>query len=335
MRALLSRTTGGPETLELATIPVPTPGPGQVRIRIEAAGLNFPDTLMIEDKYQVIQERPYVPGGEFSGVIDAVGEGVTGLDVGARVVTLAERGGFAEFALADASRVFPVPDSVSSEVAASLLVTFGTTHLALRTQAGLKPGERLLVLGASGGVGTAAVSLGKAIGAHVIAGVSTEEKIQVARKAGADEVFVYPRGPFDEEGRRDLARLMKAAAGKGGADVVYDPLGGDYADPLVRALAWGGRYLVVGFVAGIPQLKTNLLLLKAASASGVFWGQWTARNPDQFRAQAKELLAMCAAGTLAPQISQTLPLDRAAEGFVALSQRSATGKIIVVPGTAA
>ncbi|MEP6501734.1 MAG: NADPH:quinone oxidoreductase family protein [Betaproteobacteria bacterium] len=331
MLALLSRNPGGPETLELTELPMPVPGPGQLLVRVVATALNYPDALMIEDRYQVKLPRPFVPGAEMSGLVEAVGPDVEGFAPGDRVFGTGF-GGLAAYALLDHRRCFQLPEALPFEAAAGLLVTYGTAFHALEDHGALKPGETLLVLGAAGGVGIAAVEIGKALGARVVGAVSSEQKADVVRAAGADEVLVYPRRLDDGPQARELADGLKKAVGPQGADVVFDPLGGPYAEPALRALAWEGRYLVIGFTAGIPSIKANLLLLRAAQARGVYWGNWTERNPGPFRAQIGRLLDLWQVGRIAPTVSRILPLAQAADGFRALSAREATGKIVVRVG---
>jgi NADPH:quinone reductase-like Zn-dependent oxidoreductase len=332
MKALLSHQPGGPETLRLEDIAAPQPGPGQVQITVEAAALNYPDTLIIRDLYQFKPPRPFAPGGEVAGVIAALGEGVSGLKVGDRVIALCGNGGLAEVVLAQAGQTFALPDGIDFATGASLQYTYGTSYHALKDRGRLKAGETLLVLGAAGGVGLAAVELGKAMGAKVIAGVSSEAKAAVARSAGADTAFVYPRAPFDRDGQKALADLFKQATGPAGADVVYDAIGGDYTEAALRSIGWGGRLLVVGFPAGIAKIPANLPLLKGADVCGVFWGAAVARDPQAYHNDLNDLFAMLADGRIKPLISERYPLARAAEGIAALEARQAVGKLVVEPG---
>ena len=247
MKALLSRAVGGPETLELADIAQPTPKKGEVLIRVAACGVNFPDSLIIEDRYQFKPERPFAPGGEISGTVAALGEGVTHLSVGQRVLASTGWGGFAEYVAVEQRRCMPIPDAMPFDDAAAFLMTYGTSYYALKDRAHLKAGESLLVLGAAGGVGSAAVELGKAMGARVIAAASSQEKVDAAKSWGADEGVIYPAGPFDRDGQKKLAEIFKSACGEKGADVIYDPVGGDFSEASLRAIAWEGRFLVIGF----------------------------------------------------------------------------------------
>ena len=329
MKALLSRTPGGPETLTLEEVPAPVPGRGQLLIGVRACGVNFPDTLIIEDRYQLRPPRPFSPGAEVAGVVEAVGEGVSRPAVGERVIGWAGFGGMAEKLVVPAAQCTPIPDSMEFETAAAFMMTYGTSHHALKDRAALKPGETLLVLGAAGGVGLAAVELGKAMGARVVAAVSSSEKAALAEAHGADSSIVYPTGPFDVDGRKALAKLFKDAVGEAGADVVYDPLGGDYAEAALRAIAWEGRFLVVGFPAGIPKLPLNLTLLKSCQVVGVFWGAFVAREPARARANSAELLALYNEGKLRPDVSAVYPLARAAEAITALANRTARGKLVI------
>lgn len=328
MQALYSTIVGGPETLVLRDVPEPVPANGEVRIRVAACGINYPDVLMIEDRYQFKPPRPFAPGGEVAGTIDALGEGVSGLSVDQRVIGFLGWGGLAEAVIAPAARVIPVPDAMPLDVAAGFLLTYATSHHALKDVARLQPGETLLVLGAGGGVGLAAVELGVAAGARVIAAVSSEAKAQAAREHGAHETVVYPRDP---EGKA-LTAQFKAACGARGAAVVYDPVGGVYTEAALRALGWGGRLLVVGFPAGISSPPLNLTLLKEASIMGVFWGAWTERFPAAHAANIAELFALWAAGKVRPEIGLTLPLAQGGEAIARLALREAVGKVVVTIG---
>ncbi|HXG82162.1 MAG TPA: NADPH:quinone oxidoreductase family protein, partial [Sphingomicrobium sp.] len=272
MRALLSQEPGPPETLRLVEIPEPSPGPGELLVRVHACAINYPDVLIIEDKYQFKPPRPFAPGGEIAGEVLAVGEQVAEWQVGERLIAVTGHGGLAEMVIVPAKAAYRLPADRSYEEGAALLLTYATAIHALFDRGRLASGQSLLVLGAAGGVGLAAVELGKARGARVVAAVSSEEKAAAARAAGADEAIVYPRGPFDRDGQKALSELFKAAVGPNGADVIFDPVGGDYAEPALRSIAWEGRYLVVGFPAGIPRLPLNLTLLKSCDVCGVFWG---------------------------------------------------------------
>jgi NADPH2:quinone reductase len=329
MKAMLSHEPGGPETLKLTELDTPAPGKGQVRIRIRAAGLNFPDTLIIKDMYQMKPPRPFAPGGEVAGEIEAVGEGVTTLKTGDRVLGMSGFGGFATHICMDAARVMKIPDAMPFDEAACLVLTYGTSHHALKNRAEIKAGESLLILGAAGGVGVAAIELGKAAGARVIAAVSSEEKAQFCRDLGADETLIYARDMDSREAQKAFSDQIKALSGGDGVDVVYDAVGGAYAEPAVRALAWKGRFLVVGFPAGIPKLPLNLTLLKGCQIVGVFWGAHTLREPDMHAENMADLFAMYADGRIKPRISARFPLEQAADALRMLEERKATGKIVL------
>ena len=329
MKALLSRTAGGPETLELADIPDPVPARGQLLVRVKACAVNYPDVLIIEDKYQSRPDRPFSPGGEVSGIVEGVGEGVTGWNEGDRLIAMIGHGGLAERVVVDAALALPLPAERSFAEGAALIVTYATSIHALLDRGRLKAGETLLVLGAAGGVGLAAVELGKAFGAKVIAGVSSQEKADAVAAAGADHVLVYPRGPFDKESAKALAQQFKDAVGPKGADIIYDPVGGDYAEPALRSIAWEGRYLVVGFPAGIPKLPLNLTLLKSCDVCGVFWGAFAARDPKANAAHIRTLFQLWDEGRISPKVSRTWPLEQGAEAIAHMAARRAIGKLVV------
>ena len=329
MKALLSRAVGGPETLELADVADPSPGKGEALIRVAACGVNYPDSLIIADKYQFKPSRPFSPGGEIAGVIEAVGEGVSGLTVGQRVLASCGWGGMAEKVAVEVRRIVPIPDAMPFEEAAALLMTYGTSYYALKDRAALKSGEALLVLGAAGGVGSAAVELGKAMGARVIAAASSEEKVAAAREFGADDGVVYASGPFDLDGRKKLAETFKLACGEKGADVIYDGVGGDYTEASLRAIAWEGRFLVVGFPQGIAKLPLNLTLLKSCQVVGVFWGAFATRDPRGNAANTRELFALYEKGAIRPRVSKTFPLSEGAAAISWLADRKAMGKVVV------
>ncbi len=329
MKALLSHAPGGPGTLTVDDLPDPVAGPGELLVRVRAAAINYPDVLIIEDKYQFKPPRPFAPGGEIAGEVEAVGEGVTGWAVGDRLIAVPGWGGLVEKIAINAKSAFKLPASRSFTDGAALLLTYATSIHALYDRGGLKAGETLLVLGAAGGVGLAAVELGKARGARVIAAVSSEDKAVAARNAGADEAIIYPRGPFDKDGSKALAQMFKDAVGLNGADVIYDPVGGDYAEPALRSIAWEGRYLVVGFPAGIPKLPLNLTLLKSCDVRGVFWGAFAARDPKANAAHVETLFRLWDQGKIAPVVSATYPLERGGEAIAALAARSVIGKVVV------
>ena len=329
MKALLSHEPGPPETLRLSDVPEPKPGSGDLLVKVRACAINYPDVLIIEDKYQMRPPRPFAPGGEISGEVVAVGDGVDDWQVGERLVAVTGFGGLAEMILVPAKAAYRLPAGRGFDEGAALLLTYATSIHGLYDRGRLQAGQTLLVLGAAGGVGLAAVELGKARGARVIAAVSSEEKAAAAREAGADEAIVYPRGPFDKDGQKALAELFKAAVGPSGADVIYDPVGGDYAEPALRAIGWEGRYLVVGFPAGIPKLPLNLTLLKSCDVCGVFWGAFAARDPKANAAHVATLFQLWDEGKIAPRVSATYPLERAGEAIAAMAARQAIGKLVV------
>ena len=330
MRAVLSKAVGGPDSLVVEEVMDPTPKPGEVVIEVKAVGINYPDTLIIEDRYQFRPERPFSPGAEVAGVVDAVGEGVKGVFKGDRVIAVPGWGGLVERLAVPAASLIPMPDGMSFEEAAALTMTYGTSCYALKDRAKLQPGETLLVLGAAGGVGAAAVELGKAMGARVVAAASTNDKVEFALELGADNGLIYPSGPMDKAAQKALSGELKLATGRDGADVVYDAVGGDYAEPALRAMDWNGRYLVVGFPAGIPSLPLNLTLLKSVSVIGVFWGAAVARDPKAHAANMAELMQLWTDGKIKPRVSRTYPLEEAHEAIKALGDRTAMGKIVVV-----
>ena len=332
MKALLSKTPGGPDTLVLQDVPEPAPGKGELRIAVKACGVNFPDSLIIEDKYQLKPPRPFAPGGEIAGIVDAVGEGVDPGLVGKRMIGFIGHGGMAEKVVLDARRAAPMPDAMPFETAAAFVMTYATTIHALKDRAALKSGETLLVLGAAGGVGLAAIELGKAYGARVVAAVSSQAKLDLALAHGAESGIIYPTGPFDSDGRKALSKLFKDAVGEAGADVIYDPVGGDYSEASLRAIAWEGRFLVVGFPAGIAKLPLNLTLLKSCQIVGVFWGAFVQRDPKRSAANVAELMKLYAEGKLKPEISATYPLAEGGKAIAALAARQAAGKLVVTTG---
>ncbi len=330
MKAILSKAPGGPETLTLENVNAAEPGNGEVRIRVRACGVNYPDTLMIEDKYQFRPDRPFSPGGEVSGEIDAVGEGVTGFAPGDTVIALVGWGGMAEYVVTPASKCAPMPDGMPFDQAAAFIFTYGTTYHALKQRAALKAGETLLVLGAAGGVGLSAVELGRAMGARVVAAASSDEKVELAKAHGASVGIVYERGPFDKDGTKALSAQFKEATAPDGANVIYDAVGGDYAQAALRAIAWQGRFLVVGFPAGIPSIPLNLVLLKGCQIVGVFWGSFTDREAETNRDNNRELMALYASGKIRPHVSKRYPLAEAGQGISDLAERRALGKIVVM-----
>ncbi|MCK8785340.1 NADPH:quinone oxidoreductase family protein [Roseomonas sp. NAR14] len=322
MKAVLCRQFGPPETLELAEVPTPEPGPGELLIRVEACAVNFPDTLIIENRYQLKPPLPFSPGGEVAGRVAALGAGVAGPPVGTRVIAVTGHGGFAEAVSVRADAAVPVPEGVDPVAAATVTYAYGTTMHALEDRAALRPGETLLVLGASGGVGLGAVQLGRLLGARVIAAASTPEKLAVCREHGADALVDYTRPDWREQ-------LRSLTDGRG-VDVVYDPVGGPYAEPALRSMAWRGRYLVVGFAAGeIPRIPLNLTLLKGCGILGVFYGDYARREPESNRAMLARLLGWIAEGRLRPHVSAVLPLAEAGRGLRMLLERGVTGKVVL------
>lgn len=329
MKAIMSVEPGGPDTLKLVEIETAEPGPGQIRVAVKAAGVNFPDTLIIRDMYQFRPPRPFAPGGEVAGIVDAVGEGVTALRKGERVLAMTLHGGYASELIIDAKAAVKIPDAMPFDEAAGFLMTYGTSHYALKDRAQLKAGETLFILGAAGGVGAAAIEIGKAMGAKVVAGVSSPEKAAFARDLGADDFVIYPKD-IDKDGQKSLSNAIKAACGGEGANVVYDAVGGDYAEPAVRALAWEGRFLVVGFPAGIPRLPLNLTLLKSCEIVGVFWGAFMMRDPGRHAAHVAELLHWYTEGKIRPRITARFPLEDAKEALKLVESRMIKGKAVLM-----
>ncbi len=322
MKALLCTRHGDPELLEWQEVPDPAPGPGEVLVRVAAAGVNFPETLIIRNLYQFKPPLPFVPGGEAAGTVEAVGEGVTRFAPGDQVIAMTGTGAFAEKLVAAEHQCVPVPGGLPMDLAAGVTMTYGTSHHALKQRAMLRAGETLLVLGAAGGVGLAAVELGKLMGARVIAAASTDEKLSLARAHGADEGVNYER--------EDLKERVKALTGGKGADVIYDPVGDRFAEPAFRSIAWNGRYLVVGFAAGeIPKLPLNLPLIKGAAIVGVFWGAFTMHEPEVHRANMAELVGWLAEGRLKPHVGARLPLAEGGKAIRMLMERKAMGKVIL------
>ncbi|MGH8677704.1 MAG: NADPH:quinone oxidoreductase family protein [Burkholderiales bacterium] len=323
MRAVLCKELGPPEKLVVENVPSPKPGKGEVVLSVKACGVNFPDTLIIQGKYQFKPELPFSPGGEVAGVVKEVGEGVTNRKAGDRVIAAATWGGFAEELAVDARRTIPMPEAMDFVPASAFVLTYGTSYHALKDRANLKAGETMLVLGASGGVGLAAIQLGKVMGAKVIAAASTDQKLQVCRENGADEVINY--------GQEDLRTRVKSITAGKGLDVVYDPVGGPYSEPALRDMAWNGRFLVVGFAAGeIPKVPLNLALLKGCSIVGVFWGAFTRNEPGKNRNNNLELMQMYADGKVKPHIHATYPLERAAEALNEVLNKRVSGKVVLV-----
>ena len=322
MKAVLSKEVGGPETLVLEELPDPVAGAGQVLIDVKACGVNYPDVLIIEDKYQFKPTRPFAPGGEVSGVISAVGEGVTRFKVGDRVLASTGWGGYAEKLALEEGRCTPIPDNMPFDEAAAIVLTYGTSYYALKERGVLKAGETLLVLGAAGGTGLSAIELGKLMGARVIAAASSEEKLALCRQAGADDTINYA----SEDLREGIMRLT----GGRGVDVVYDPVGGDYTEAALRSMAWEGRLLVIGFTTGtIPRPALNLTLLKGCSIVGVFYGAFSEREPARYDALMQELLGWLREGRIRPIISAHMPIEQATQALEILGRREVKGKIVL------
>ena len=322
MKAVLCKELGPPEKLVVEKVPSLRAGKGQVVVSVKAAGVNFPDILIIQGKYQFKPEPPFSPGGEVAGVIKEIGDGVMRLKPGDRVIAASTYGGFAEEMLADADKVIAMPDAMEFVPASAFVLTYGTSYHGLKDRAQLKAGETLLVLGASGGVGLAAIQLGKAMGAKVIAAASSDAKLHVCRENGADELINYAS--------EDLRARVKAITAGRGVDVVYDPVGGPYSEPALRDMAWKGRFLVVGFAAGdIPKVPLNLPLLKGCSIVGVFWGAFTRTEPENNRRNNEELMQLYLAGKIKPHIHATYPLERAAEALNEVLNKRVSGKVVL------
>ena len=329
MKALYSTAPGGPDTLELTDVDAPSPGKGQLGVRVLACAINYPDVLIIEDLYQMRPPRPFAPGAEIAGEVTEVGDGVEGWQVGDRLVAVTGFGGLVEHMAVDAARAFRLPEGADPVAGSALLMPYATTIHALKDRGELQAGQTLLVLGAAGGVGLAAVEIGKAMGARVVAAVSSEEKAEAAKAAGADATMLYGRAPFDKEASKALSAKFKEAVGPEGADVIYDPVGGDYCEPALRSIAWEGRYLVVGFPAGIPKLPLNLTLLKSCDVRGVFWGGFVMRDPKLNAEHVEQLLQWWQDGTITPRIDRTYPLAEGGEAIRRLAERKAVGKVVV------
>lgn len=324
MKALLCTRYGGPDDLTLEDLPDPAPGPGEAVVRVAAAALNFFDTLIIAGKYQYKPAFPFSPAAEFAGTVESLGPGVTGLKAGDRVMGYTRNGAARQKLAFPAEQLTLIPSGLDFDHAAGLSVTYGTSYYALKDRAQLKPGETLVVLGASGGVGIAAVELGKQMGARVIACASSDDKLDFAKKHGADEGVNYAKD--------NLRDALKRLGGEHGIDVVYDPIGGDFAEPALRSLAWEGRFLVVGFAAGeIPKLPLNLVLLKSCDVRGVFWGSWTEREPKAHAANMADILRWAAEGKLSGHVHAAYPLAEAATALKAIADRKVMGKIVLRP----
>lgn len=323
MKAVLCKEYGLPDSLVLAEVEPLRPGKGQVVISVKACGVNFPDTLIIQGKYQLKPDMPFTPGSEIAGIVKEVGEGVEHVQVGEHVIAFTGVGGFAEEVAADAAKLIKMPSGMDFATAAAFTLVYGTSHHALKDRAQLKPGETLLVLGAAGGVGLAAVELGKVMGAHVIAAASSAEKLAVCQQHGADELINYST--------EDLKERVKALTRGKGVNVIFDPLGGNYSEAALRSIAWNGRMLVIGFAAGdIPRIPLNLTLLKGCSIVGVFWGSFTEREPQRNQEHLQELLTWFAQGKIKPHISATYSLDQAADALNDVMSRKVKGKVVLV-----
>ena len=330
MKALQCVELGGPDKLEVKEVDTPSAIPGHVVIDVKSGSINFPDVLMIQGLYQFQPPLPFTPGGEAAGVISEVGEGVTNFKEGDKVFSMTGLGAFAEKTLVPEASCTLIPDSMDYDTAAALSMTYGTSLYALKQRANLQAGETLLVLGASGGVGLSAIELGKAMGAKVIAAASTQDKVDMCMSHGADEGFIYPSGTLDRDQQKELSNKIKELTGGMGANVVYDPVGDSYSEPCLRATAWEGRYLVIGFAAGqIPKIPLNITLLKGCQIVGVFWGAWVGQFPDENKKNFDELFKLHAEGKINPEVSQTYSLDNAADAFTHLANRKAKGKVII------
>jgi NADPH:quinone reductase len=325
MKAVLCKQFGPPDSLVLESLESPRAGAGEVVVSVKAASVNFPDVLIIQNKYQFKPPLPFSPGSELAGVVKEVGAGVQGWRAGDKVMAFTTYGAFAEEVKTEQGRLLRIPDGMSFKDAAAFLLTYATTDHALRDRGALAAGETLLVLGAAGGVGLAAIEVGKALGARVIACASSDDKLAVCRSHGADATINYAT--------EDLRERIKALTEGRGVDVIYDPVGGPYSEPAFRSIAWRGRHLVVGFAAGdIPKLPLNLALLKGASVVGVFWGDFTRREPARFADSVKQLTKWYAAGRLKPHVSQTFPLEKAAEALKLMAARQVKGKVVLTVG---
>ena len=324
MKAVRCKDWGPIDSLLIEDLPDLVPAAGEVVVDVKAAGVNFPDVLTVQGKYQVRPELPFTPGNEFAGTVRALGEGVTGFTVGQQVIGFTRTGAFAEQAIAPVAALMPMPPGMNFDTAAAITLTYGTSHHAVVDRGALQAGETMLVLGAAGGVGLAAIEIGKALGARVIAAASSDEKLAICRAHGADVLINYET--------EDLREALKAATGGRGPDVIYDPVGGKYSEPAMRSIAWRGRHLVVGFVAGeIPKLPWNLMLLKGASVVGVFWGDFVRREPKANLAAMQQMLGWMAEGKLKPLVSARYSLSETARALNDMAARKVTGKVVIVP----
>lgn len=324
MKAVMCKAWGLPDSLVVEEVPDPVPGPGQVLVDVKAAGVNFPDVLIVQGKYQFKPELPFTPGNELSGVVSAVGPDVAGFSIGDKVIAFTPIGAFAQQALVPVQALMPMPPGMDFDTAAAITLTYGTSHHAVVDRARLKAGETMLVLGAAGGVGLAAIDIGKALGARVIAAASSDEKLAVCREHGADATINYST--------EDLREAIKVATDGKGPDVIYDPVGGEYAEPAFRSIGWRGRYLVVGFANGeIPKLPLNLALLKGASLVGVFWGEFAKREPKANMAAMRQMMGWLAEGKIRPRISGRYKLEETAQALNDMAARKVTGKVVIQP----
>ena len=324
MKAVRCTAWGPPDSLVIEDLPDLVAGPGEVVVDVKAAGVNFPDVLTVQGKYQVRPPLPFTPGNEFAGVVRAVGTGVDGFAPGQRVIGFTRTGAFAEQAVAVAASFLPMPDDMDFDIAAAITLTYGTSYHAVADRGALQPGETMLVLGAAGGVGLAAIEIGKALGARVIAAASSDEKLAVCKAHGADVLVNYER--------EDLREALRAATDGRGPDLIYDPVGGKYSEPALRSIAWRGRHLVVGFAAGeIPRLPWNLMLLKGASVVGVFWGDFTRKEQDAHLAAMDRITGWIAEGKLKPLVSRRYPLADTALALDDMAARKVIGKVIITP----
>lgn len=327
MKAVLCKAFGPPDTLVYEEVPSPVPAKGEVVVTVKAASVNFPDVLIIENKYQMKPALPFSPGSELAGVIKSVGEGVTRFKPGDKVIAFTGAGAFAEEAKTEEDRLIPMPEGMDFKTAASFILTYGTSDHALRDRGALKAGETLLVLGAAGGVGISAIEIGKALGAKVIACASSADKLEVCKQHGADELINYAT--------EDMRERIKAITGGRGVDVVYDPVGGKFTELALRSTAWRGRLLVIGFAAGdIPKIPLNLTLLKGCSIVGVFWGDYTKREPKAFVDSVMQLGTWFREGKLKPHITATFPLEKAADALKMMAARQVKGKVVILTGDA-
>lgn len=324
MKAVLCKEWGLPETLVVEDVPSPVAGPGEVLIEVHAAGVNFPDTLIIQKKYQHQPELPFSPGGEVAGIVSAVGDGVKNCKPGDRVIASSTWGGYAQELVVKAERVVPIPEGMDFVTASAYVLAYGTSLHALKDRARLMPGETMLVLGAAGGVGISAVEIGKSMGARVIAAASSDDKLALCRERGADETINYAT--------EDLRERIKVLTGGKGPDVIYDPVGGQYTEPAFRSIAWEGRHLVIGFASGeIPKLPLNLPLLKVASLVGVFWGAFLQRDPATTRQHMRDLFELYTSGKVKPPVTKTYRLEEAAQALRDVMERRVKGKVAILP----